>query len=109
MLDLTASELRTIFLDEFLERVAGKLLWNKEQQEQQLKAELEFSSWFTANIMQSSGNYKKGVDAVQLKESIYDPESMFNPESNKEKTEEEKKIEYSQGKQELLDRFGLEE
>lgn len=25
-------------------------------------------AWFTANLMQSSGNYKKNVDALKIKE-----------------------------------------
>lgn len=109
LLDLTSEELKTIELGDFMERVAGKLLWRKEDRETQLKTELEFQSWFTANIMQSSGNYKKSVDAGDLKDGIYNPEEMFGDGTNEKKDSKDRKIEYSQGKQDLLDRFGLEE
>jgi len=107
MLGLTVKELKQVELGDFIERIAGNILWNKEKRETRLKEELEFQSWFTANIMVSSGNYKKSVSPIDIKEEIYDPDEMFGG-GNKEKDKEERKNEYEEGKKSLMEAFDLE-
>lgn len=54
-------------VSEFIERVEGCLLWH----EHQLDEHLNYHAWYTANLMMSSGNMKKGTDALKLKKGLY--------------------------------------
>ena len=64
---------------EFLERVEGCLLWH----EYQLDEHLNNHAWFTANLMMSSGNMKKGTDALKLKKGLYKSIEDIENENNK--------------------------
>ena len=52
---------------EFLERVEGALLWH----EYQLDEQLNNQAWYTANLMMSQGNMKKGTKVMDLKKGLY--------------------------------------
>lgn len=65
-------------LGEFLLLVEGNLMW----QEEKLKVDMtlteyhiDFMSWFSANIMLSSGNFKKGTSPVDIKAKLFQTEA----------------------------------
>lgn len=53
--------------------VNGALLWETNTYEARLDKELETLSHFTANIMLSSGNYKKNTKIEKIREALYIP------------------------------------
>lgn len=53
--------------------VNGKLLWDMDLKENEFDIWFEQLSHFTANIMLSSGNYKKSTKLEKLKETLYIP------------------------------------
>lgn len=66
-------ELYSLDAFEFLDIVEGKLLWEERELKivaQQQDSQTDWIAWFTANIMQSSGNYKKNVDAKAEKAKV---------------------------------------
>lgn len=58
---------------DFVDMVNGKLAWESEVNEAKLDIMFEQQSHFTANIMLSSGNYKKSIKLEKIKESLYIP------------------------------------
>lgn len=53
--------------------VNGALSWDRDVNDTELDILFEQLSHFTANIMLSSGNYKKSVKLDKIKESLYIP------------------------------------
>lgn len=82
---------------EFLERTEGAMLWH----EYQLDEQLNNLAWYTANLMMSSGNMKKGTDALKIKKGLY--RSLEDVESEKPTPQKD----VSSEKAKLLDAFGL--
>lgn len=85
--------------EEFLERVEGNLLWQDDRlfnYDKPLQDSLlDYLAWFSANIMHSSGNFKKGTSADDLRRGFYQSEQELKEEENKDKavdvkTEKEK-------------------
>ncbi|MFG3611445.1 hypothetical protein [Rummeliibacillus stabekisii] len=88
-------------LPEFLELLNGHLLWY----ERDLDARFNQLAWYSANIMLSSGNMKKGTNPVELKKGLYESvedlqETQAPKETKRKKAEEEK--------EKLLKRFDLQ-
>lgn len=86
---------------EFVERVEGSLLWH----EYQLDELLNNQAWFTANLMMSSGNMKKGTDALKLKKGLYRSLEDIEEESKK-KVNAKKDAEAEKAK--LMQRFNID-
>lgn len=86
---------------EFVERVEGALLWH----EYQLDELLNNQAWFTANMMMSSGNMKKGTDALKLKKGLYRSLEDIEEESKK-KVNAKKDAEAEKAK--LMQRFNID-
>lgn len=101
MLKLSHDELMGMDLGEFVQRVVGNLLWNARYKEEQTTELLEWLAWYTANIMKSSGNYKKSVSAEDIKKGL------FNVGDTDEKEVQPKEQQYEQGKAELMAAFEL--
>ena len=53
--------------------VNGTLLWERDMEEAKLDVWFDQLSHCTANIMLSSGNYKKSTKLERIKESLYIP------------------------------------
>lgn len=85
---------------DFLERVEGALLWH----EYQVDETLNNFAWFTANQMMSTGNMKKGADALKLKKNLY--QSMEDLAEDKH-AEERKATDVQAEKEKLMQRFDL--
>lgn len=95
LLDMRREELYSLDAFEFLDIVEGKLLWEERELKivaQQQDSQTDWIAWFTANIMQSSGNYKKNVDALKIKEGLYQTEAEL-AEQSKEVKERDAKAE----------------
>lgn len=73
MLRLKPEDLEEIDLCDFVDMVNGALGWERDTQEAKMDLEMQYLSHFTANIMLSSGNYKKTVKLDTIKESLYIP------------------------------------
>lgn len=58
---------------DFIDMVSGALAWNIEVKEQETDLWFDQLSHYTANIMLSSGNYKKSVTLERIKEALYIP------------------------------------
>lgn len=76
--------------------VHGALLWAEEELEAQLRLQeqsLDWQSWFSANIMYSSGNFKKNVKTLDIKKSLFttEEEQQEDTPENKKRTAEEEK------------------
>lgn len=84
---------------EFIKTVEGALLWDTRQNDERLNQLLDWLSWFAANQMKATGNFKKSTSAKDIKEGLFKVEE--------EKTDKDRKEEYETGKQKLLNRFGI--
>lgn len=96
--------MHTLELSDFLEQVEGCLLWEEEKQLSSNEELLDWLSWFSANIMLSSGNYKKNTDPLEIKKGLFTSRAE-SEESNKVSAKEE----FETGKAKLLERFKLNE
>lgn len=56
-------------LSEFVEFLYARYMYREHERDNNL----QWYSWFTANVMLSSGNYKKGTRPKKLNDSIYVP------------------------------------
>lgn len=86
---------------DFLERVEGALLWH----EYELDEMLNNFAWFTANQMMSTGNMKKGTDALKLKKGLY--KSLEDIQDEQIETAEKKKKDAQEERDKLMKRFDL--
>lgn len=89
-------------VDEFMEQVEGCLLWEQEKRRNTVENALDWLSWFSANIMVSTGNFKKGTDPLQIKKGLYQTEADREQESEKSVEKD-----FETGKAKLMERFGL--
>lgn len=101
MLKLSHEELMYMELGDFVARIVGNLLWNARYKEEQMTELLEWLAWYSANIMKSSGNYKKSVSAEDIKKGLFTLTDTETEEKPKEKK-------YDEGKAELLKAFDLD-
>lgn len=99
--NLTPSDL-DMDLNEFLEFLYARYMYREHERDNNL----QWYSWFTANIMLSSGNYKKNTKARRLNESIYIP---LDDRIKKAQEEHYKKTkEYQEEQKEKLEKiFGI--
>lgn len=97
---MTKDELYALDCFDFLERVEGALLWH----EYQLDETLNNFAWFTANQMMSTGNMKKGTDALKLKKGLY---QSLEDRAEEVQAEEKKAIDVQAEKDKLKQRFNL--
>lgn len=102
LLQLSESELKEMDLSEFVDRVSGGLMWEEQRQERLQDRFLDWLSFFTANIMLSSGNLKKGTDAIKLKEGLYKTREEFEREQKESKAKS-----VAEQREELIKRFEL--
>lgn len=103
LLKLDQDTLYNMDLFEFMERVEGSLLWH----EQVYDTMLNWMAWYTANIMMSSGNMKKGTDALKLKKNLYKSiEDIKEEEAKKDKEKAKKSVEKE--REELIKRFNID-
>lgn len=102
MLRLSPADLQELSVEDFLDQVEGCLLWESTKQESLTEGLLDWLSWFTANVMLSSGNYKKGTDPLTLKKGLFQ-----TAQERAEETVEAETFEDSKAK--LLKRFDLSE
>jgi hypothetical protein len=101
LLSLTKDELYSMDCFDFLERVEGALLW----QEQKDDTMLNWIAWFTANQMMSTGNMKKGTDALKIKKGLY--QSAEDVAEEKDNTQDKKKKDADAERDKLKARFNL--
>ena len=73
LLRLKPEDLEELDVRDFLDMVNGTLLWERDMEEAKLDVWFDQLSHFTANIMLSSGNYKKSTKLERIKESLYIP------------------------------------
>lgn len=73
LLRLKPEDLEEIDVRDFLDMVNGALSWDRDVNDAELDILFEQLSHFTANIMLSSGNYKKSTKLERIKESLYIP------------------------------------
>lgn len=85
---------------EFLEIVEGNLLWHEHQMDELLNN----FAWFTANQMMSTGNMKKGTDALKLKKGLY--KSLEDVAEEQSKKANKKKNAQAE-REKLIKRFNL--
>lgn len=107
LLNLRRSELYALDVSEFLDMIEGKLLWEERDltfEAQKQDSTLDWIAWFAANIMQSSGNYKKNVDSLKLKEGLYQTEAERTANSA-----EVKQKDAAEEREKLMQRFNLDE
>jgi len=104
LLDLTKAELYSMDSFDFLEKVEGALLWH----EYKLDEMLNNFAWFTANQMMSTGNMKKGTDAMKLKQGLYKSLEDIEEEQDSEESKADKaKKSAEDEKAKLIERFKL--
>ncbi|MGE6629612.1 hypothetical protein [Bacillus sp. NPDC077027] len=106
LLKLDRETLMSMDLFEFIDRVNGALLWH----EHQLDETLNNFAWYTANLMLSSGNFKKGANPMEIKKSLY---VSIEDHVEEAKSEELKRAEQiknvNEEKARLIKRFGLDQ
>ena len=90
MLRLKPEDLENIDVKDFLDMVNGALQWDSDVKTSEIDLWFDQLSHYTANIMLSSGNYKKSVKLERIKESLYIP--------LKDREAYEKKHRHSEGK-----------
>lgn len=90
LLRLKPEDLEEIDVRDFLDMINGALLWERDMEENRLDIWFDQLSHFTANIMLSSGNYKKSTKLERIKESLYIP--------LRDREAYEKKHKHSEGK-----------
>ena len=73
MLRLKPEDLENIDVKDFLDMVNGALQWDSDVKTSEIDLWFDQLSHYTANIMLSSGNYKKSVKLERIKESLYIP------------------------------------
>lgn len=86
---------------DFLEVVEGNLLWEETKDD----TLLNWLAWFTANQMMSTGNMKKGTDALKLKKGLY--QSADDIAEEQEQTAEKANKDAQDERDKLIKRFGL--
>lgn len=94
--------------------VSGTVMWEKDLYEAKFDAEMQYLSHFTANIMLSSGNYKRNTKIERIKESLYIPLEDREAYEKKHRHSNGVKPSRSEGKKaptdkvaELKERFNL--
>lgn len=107
MLDLKPNDLKQIDVSDFMDMVEGKLLWTEEEIEMRFKEQehtLDWQAWFAANLMVSSGNFKKNVKPGDIKNSLFKTQEELKKESevNKKRDAEEERAR-------VVKAFGLSE
>ena len=73
LLHLTPEQLYEIDIRDFVDMVNGALLWKRDTENELYDIVMEQLSHFFANVMLSSGNYKKGTKIEKIRESLYIP------------------------------------
>ncbi|WP_407708526.1 hypothetical protein ACIU4M_00760 [Bacillus altitudinis] len=93
-------------LFEFVERVNGALLWH----EHQLDETLNNFAWYTANLMLSSGNFKKGANPLEIKKSLYKSIEDHEDETRSAELKRAEQVrKATEEKARLIERFGLDQ
>ncbi len=94
--------------------VSGTVMWERDLYEARFDAEMQYLSHFTANIMLSSGNYKRNTKIERIKESLYIPLEDREAYEKKHRHSNGVKPSRSEGKKaptdkvaELKERFNL--
>lgn len=90
---------------DFILHVDSNLLMEDERRSADADRQLPFHALFTAFIMQSSGNMKKGFDPLDTAQKLYPSELAWGEESSSNKKE---KKDYKTSKEDLLKTFELE-
>lgn len=73
LLHLTPEQLYEIDIRDFVDMVNGALMWHRDTENELYDIVMEQLSHFFANVMLSSGNYKKGTKLEKIRESLYIP------------------------------------
>lgn len=73
LLHLTPEQLYEIDIRDFVDMVNGALMWHRDTENELYDTVMEQLSHFFANVMLSSGNYKKGTKLEKIRESLYIP------------------------------------
>lgn len=114
MLRLKPSDLEEIDIRDFQDMVSGTVMWERDLYEARFDAEMQYLSHFTANIMLSSGNYKRNTKIERIKESLYIPLEDREAYEKKHRHSNGVKPSRSEGKKaptdkvaELKERFNL--
>lgn len=95
-------------LGDFALTVDSHLLMEDEKLLDMADTILPYQALFTAMLMQSSGNMKKNFDALKTAEMLYPSERAWGADEPTGTGKNAKK-DYEQGKQELLEKFNLQE
>jgi len=101
LLGLRPEELYSLDSFDFLEMVEGSLAWNEHKTDDML----DWFSWFTANQMVATGNFKKGTEPEKVKESLF-----VNSETARKTmliTKEDRLQDAQTEKDKLIKRFNL--
>lgn len=105
MLGYTVPELNDMSFSRFLIETEAKLLYNDKRDSEKLDSLLEWLSWFTANEMVATGNFKKGTQPMDIKEDLYN----VNKNDNEDESGKDKKQQVQEDTETLRKRFGLTE
>lgn len=94
LLGLNQEDLYAMDCEEFLERVEGCLSWQQDRlfnYDKPLQDSLlDYLAWFSANIMHSSGNFKKGTNPDEIRKGFYLSEQEIKEEQSKDKVKDVK-------------------
>ena len=84
LLHLTPEQLYEIDIRDFVDMVNGALMWHRDTENELYDTVMEQLSHFFANVMLSSGNYKKGTKLEKIRESLYIPVEAESCEMSRE-------------------------
>lgn len=104
LLDLHPDTLFSLTIHEFMDMVEAKLSFLQQEKDDQL----EWASWFVANIMMASGNMKKGTKPMKVARGLYVPLEERKKEAEKQKEKHLSEAEVQQQREALLQKFGLQ-
>lgn len=104
LLSLTPDALFSLTIQEFMDMVEAKLSYLQQEKDNQL----EWASWFVANIMLASGNMKKGTQAMKIAKGLYVPLEEREKEEKEPKNRQLTEEELQQQRNDLLSKFNLQ-
>lgn len=103
LLGLSPDTLFALSIQEYVDMVDAKLSFKQEE----LDAQLEWASWFTANLMMATGNMKKGTKANKLAKGLYVPIEDRRKETEKVKEKHLTEDQLLQKRNELMNKFKI--
>lgn len=104
LLGLHPDTLFALTIHEFMDMVEAKLSFNQQEKDNQL----EWTSWFVANLMMASGNMKKGTKTMKVVKGLYVPLEERKKEAEEQTEKYLTEEEVDQQRSALLNAFGLQ-